>query len=881
LKIKECAADADKSQAVPFAPSLTFIWRKMQKLTLNGRWQLHKTNEPDTVKDAIPATVPGCVHTDLLAAGQIPDPYFGDNELAVQWVSETDWTYRRTFTVPADFLAHDYILLHCAGLDTLATVTVNGYTLGQTDNQFRTWEFDVKAILRPGENEIVVDFAAPLPYGRARELERSLPNWGINVDKHPGGNWLRKSPCNYGWDWGPRLTTSGIWRDVELIAFNTARLSDVHILQDHTQPGQVMLTVETAVENGQSFDKLRTGSSMVNGHLSIEVTLQGEVVAAATCHLPPATCHLPPATCHLPPATCHLPPATCHLPIPSPQLWWPNGMGARPLYAVTVTLWADGLELDRVSKRIGLRTLKLDRHPDPWGESFQFVVNGVPFFAKGANWIPADTFVTSITPEHYTRLLQDAAAANMNMLRVWGGGIYEADIFYDLCDELGICLWQDFMFACATYPTFDEAWMETVRHEIEDNVRRLRHHASLALWCGNNEMEQGLVGSEWTSYCMSWEDYGRLFDQLLPELIQQLDPQTDYWPSSAHTPVGNRAYSNDPKSGDAHIWDVWHGKQPFEFYRTCEHRFNSEFGFQSFPEPRMVARYTLPKDRNITSAVMEHHQRSGIGNQTIIHYMLDWFRFPTSFENTLWLSQIVQGMAMKYAVEHWRRTMPRGMGTLYWQLNDCWPVASWSSLDSDGRWKALHYLAKKFYAPLLVSGLEDAETGTVQIHVTSDLLAGLVGDVHWQLITVDGEALMEGDTAVTIPPNQNTLIETLNLQNALAEHGPRRLLLWLALQVDGQIISTNLVHFARPKHLELPDPRLEMAVVDNAHLTLTAHKPALFVWVESLKVDGRFADNFFHLRPGETVTIAVQTADGSAPTLHNLRVQSLYDTYQP
>ncbi|MCL4263041.1 MAG: glycoside hydrolase family 2 protein [Anaerolineae bacterium] len=820
----------------------------MQKLTLNGRWLLHKTNETDT----IPATVPGCVHTDLLAAGHIPDPYYRDNELEVQWIGETDWTYRRVFAVPTDFLAHDHVLLHCAGLDTLATVTVNGYSLGQTDNQFRTWEFDVKEILRPGENEIVVDFAAPLPYGRAREQERSLPNWGTDSHKIAGGNWLRKSPCNYGWDWGPKLTTSGIWRDIDLIAYNTARLTDVYIRQDHSQPGQVTLTVETAVENGQW--------SLVNGHLSIEVTFQGEIVASTTCQLPIDHCQLI---------------------IPSPRLWWPNGMGEQPLYEVKVTLLADDHTLDTISKRIGLRTLKLDRHPDEWGESFQFVVNGVPFFAKGANWIPADTFVTSITPEHYARLLQDAAAAHMNMLRVWGGGIYEPDIFYDLCDELGICLWQDFMFACAAYPTFDDAWMETVRHEIEDNVRRLRHHPSLALWCGNNELEQGLVGNEWTSYCMSWADYGRLFDQLLPELIQQLDPQTDYWPSSPHTPIGNRTYFNDPKSGDAHIWDVWHGKKPFEFYHTCEHRFNSEFGFQSFPEPRMVAQYTLPEDRNITSYIMEHHQRSGIGNQTIIHYMLDWFRFPTSFANTLWLSQIVQGMAMKYAVEHWRRSMPRGMGTLYWQLNDCWPVASWSSLDSHGRWKALHYLARKFNAPLLVSGLEDAETGTVEIHVTSDQLQTVEGEVSWQLMTVDGEVLLEAVTAVTIPPNQNSLIETLNLQNALAEHGPRRLLLWLSLQVDGQTISTNLVHFVRPKHLELPDPQLEMRMVDENQITLTTHKPALFVWVESLAADGHFSDNFCHLRPGESVTITVQTADGSLPTPDNLRVQSLYDTYQP
>lgn len=833
----------------------------MEKLTLNGRWQLQQAAGGNT----FPATVPGCVHTDLLAAGHIPDPFYRDNELQLQWIGETDWHYQRTFELSADFLAHEQLLLHCAGLDTLATVWLNGRLLvpighhqAQTDNQFRCWEFDAKPVLRQGENEIVIQFAAPLPYARRRLDERFLANWGTDSHKLPGGNWLRKSQCNFGWDWGPKLTTSGIWQSIELVGYNSARLGDLHLQQDHSQPDTVTLTVQTAVD-------AQPGS---HGRLTFQLSHNGQPVAQASQTWQAAA-----------------PLAPIQLTVTNPKLWWPNGLGEQPLYNLAVQLTtADGRVLDQWHKRIGLRTLQLDRHPDQWGESFQFVVNGLPFFAKGANWIPADAFVTRITPERYTQLLQDTAVANMNMLRVWGGGIYEPDLFYDLCDELGICIWQDFMFACAAYPTFDDAWLQTFQAEAEEQVRRLRHHACLALWCGNNEMEQGLVSEDWTPWSMSWQDYGRVFDELLPAIIAQLDPQTDYWPSSPHTPIGDRKQWNDPTSGDAHIWDVWHGKQPFEFYRTCAHRFNSEFGFQSFPEPRMVAQYTAVEDRNITSFVMEHHQRSGIGNQTIIHYLLDWFRLATGFEQLLWLSQIVQALAMKYAVEHWRRSMPRGMGTLYWQLNDCWPVASWSSIDADGRWKALHYLASDFFAPLLVSGVENIEAGTVEVHITSDRREAVTSEVQWQLQTVAGELVDDGRLPHTILPGQNCLLQTIDLQEALATYGPRQLLLWLTLTVDGRTVSTNLVHFVRPKHLELADPQISWQVTGNqkqAQVTLTSQKPALFVWLSLQSSDGRFSDNFFHLQPGLPVTVTVERTVDETAWADDLTVCSLYHTYQP
>ncbi|MGI6368309.1 MAG: beta-mannosidase [Anaerolineae bacterium] len=827
----------------------------VQTLSLNGAWQLYKQGQGDP----IPACVPGCVHTDLLAANLIPDPYYRDNELAVLWVGETDWTYRRTFEVPADLLKNRNLWLRCKGLDTIAHVRLNGRELGYADNMFREWSFDIKGVLRSGQNQIEIAFSSPMQYVRAKNASsRYLPAWGVGDHKLDSGGWIRKEPCNFGWDWGPELATSGIWRDIEIVAWNTARLEDVETRQTHHTDGSVSLEV--------SAQAALSTSDTVQARFTL--TLEGKAIASGSTTLQDGK-------------------AQATLMVKCPALWWPNGMGAQPLYDLTVSLLDNGgVELDSTCKRIGLRTLELVRQADAYGQSFHFAANGVPFFAKGANWIPDDVFAASMTRERYRRSLQDAVDANMNMLRVWGGGLYEQDDFYDLCDELGLCVWQDFIFACATYPTFDADWMANVREEAEQNVRRIRHHASLALWCGNNEMEQGLVGEEWTDHCMSWADYIPLYDEMLAEIVARLDPQTAYWPSSPHTPCGDRRDFNNPDCGDAHLWSVWHGKMPFEWYRTCEHRFNSEFGFQSFPEPRTTHSYTRPGDRNITSAVMEHHQRSGIGNTTIMSYMCDWFRLPSSFDNTLWLSQILQGMAIKYAVEHWRRAMPRGMGTLYWQINDCWPVASWSSVDSLGRWKALHYMARNFYAPLLVSGVEDPATGSVELHVTSDLGEEVPGVVSWRVTNVRGETLITGAEPLNVPPRANTLVTTLDLANLLEASGPRGLLLWLELNSGGAIVSRNMVTFARPKHMALEQPGLCAAVEDRHDgsftVTLKADRPALWAWISLATADARYSDNFVHVVPGQPIEIIVTPCQPmSAEALESqLELRSLFDTYE-
>ncbi|MBM4148268.1 MAG: glycoside hydrolase family 2 protein [Lentisphaerae bacterium] len=824
----------------------------MDILDLGGEWSV----SPADGKWSIKAAVPGGVHNDLLNAKRIPEPFYRDNEQKVAWVGETDWVYTRDFTVSAEIIAREKVLLQCDGLDTVARIEINGALVGKTDNMFRTWEFDVKPRLRAGTNTISITFTSAMAHVRKMNRKEFLPAWGVGQFRLDGGGWIRKQPCNFGWDWGPALVTCGIWRGIRIAAFDTARLTDIHIRQNHAR-GAVTLSIAASVQRA-GRGSLRAVVSV--SHAGKTVTEADAVVRGGR--------------------------AVVSVTVRDPKLWWPNGMGGQPLYEVTVDLvGADGELLDTGARRIGLRTLELQREKDKWGESFRFAVNGKAFFAKGANWIPADAILARLTHADYARLLADAVAANMNMLRAWGGGIYEHDMFYDLCDELGICVWQDFIFSCGTYPTFDAGFMANVRAEAEDNVRRIRHHACVALWCGNNELEQGLVGDEWTKWTMSWDDYKKLFDVLLPDVVKRLDPDRPYWPCSPHSPVGDRKDFNNASCGDAHLWSVWHGRKPFEWYRTCEHRFNSEFGFQSFPEPRTVHGYTRASDRNITSPIMELHQRSGIGNDAIVQYMLSWYRLPTTFDSLLWTSQILQGMAIKYAVEHWRRSMPRGMGTLYWQINDCWPVASWASIDSHGNWKALHYMARRFFAPVLVSGLEDMERGTVEVHVTNDRLAGFSGNAAWTLTNIEGRRLARGAFPVKIGERKSAKVGVIDASEVARVHGRENLLIWLDLVERGRTISDNLVLLARPKSMDLPLPRWSVGVKARGECEFTikikSPVPALWAWVEAAGVTAKYSDRFMHVKAGEPVEVGICTdRPMTADALRGrLRVRSLVDTY--
>ncbi|MFW6279966.1 MAG: beta-mannosidase [Planctomycetota bacterium] len=824
-------------------------------IDLNGSWSLFCTDSPAS---RYPATVPGCVHTDLMEVGEIPDPFYRDNETELMWIGETDWTYERTFAVAETFLHNDHILLRCDGLDTLAEIEINGEHLASTDNMFRTWEFDVASMLQPGENSIAITFRSPVEYGRRRqENDRYLAGAG-SEHRIDGIQWLRKEQCNFGWDWGPKCPTSGIWRPIRILGLDGPRLGDTRIRQNHLDDGGVELGITARTDFA--------GETPLQ--LTAELNFEDETVTTETDFVEGGE-------------------GNVTLQVDDPELWWPNGMGPQNLYDVTVRLLDESGEvLDSQDKRIGLRRLELVREPDQWGESFHFAANGIPFYAKGANWIPADVFQPRVTEKRYREHLTSAAEANMNMIRVWGGGIYENDAFYEICDELGLCVWQDFMFACGAYPADDPDFMRNCEEEFRDNVRRLRHHPSIALWCGNNELEQiGFVREDADEPYMSWPEYTRLFDQLIPAVLQEEDPDRPYWPSSEHSPLGNRENSGNPNWGDAHLWSVWHGKEPFEWYRTTDHRFCSEFGFQSFPEPATIRSFTGAEDRNITSPIMEHHQRSGIGNQTIMHYMLSWFRLPEGFENTVWLSQIQQGLAIKYAVEHWRRQMPRCMGALYWQLNDCWPVASWASIDSFGRWKALHYMAKRFFAPVLISGVERPDTGEIDVHLTSDSLEAREVEISATVTSCSGEILRQSGESVCAQANGSSHVSTLQLSDLRESRGQNDLLVWLEAAEEGEMLSRNLVTFTHPKRMTLPPAGLKADVrQEGEDLLATIHTERPALWTHLVAEDTALgcSDNFFCLPPWREKTVQIEPEDDmSADELERkMRARSIVDTFR-
>ena len=827
----------------------------MELIDLNGTaWTLHQAGTSNTY----PANVPGDVHLDLMSAGAIPDPFYRDNEQKLSWIGETAWGYSRTFNVPEYILEKDSVLLRCRGLDTLAGVRINGKNVGEADNMFRTWEWDVKDVLRPGTNKITIHFRSVIPEIKKLQKKRYFSSGG-GPHKIDGGSQIRKEPCNFGWDWGPICVTCGIWRPLHIVACNRARIDSIAVSQKHTRTKAVVRADITADIRGR-------GTPLT---ASVRLVYNGTTAGRDETELKRGK-------------------GTAEITVKNPKLWWPNGMGEQHLYTLeTILTDSSGAELDTRTRRIGLRTIELVQEDDAWGQSFYFRVNGVPLFAKGGNWIPADVFQPRVNEQVYRDRLESCKDAHMNILRVWGGGIYEEDVFYDICDELGLMVWQDFMFACAAYPAVREEFLTSVKAEAEQNVARLRHHPCIALYCGNNELEQiGYVNERSEKGRMTWEEYGRLFDKLLPSVVKKHHPEAAYIPSSEYSPCGDRTDTRSPYSGDAHLWNVWHRLEPFEWYRTSFHRFCSEFGFQSFPEPRTVDAYTEEEDRNINSYIMNLHQRSREGNQKIIHYMLSWYRMPTGFENTLWLSQIQQGLAIKYAVEHWLRNMPRCMGSIYWQINDCWPVASWASIDSFGRWKALHYMAKRFYAPFLISGVEDIDKKTVEVHVTGSHPEKAECKASWIVTDAQGSVLVKGSKKATVRPNRSTKAAVIKLKSLVSSYTERDLMVWLFLTVNGKRAGSNFVSLARPRNINLRDPKISMQAkklkTGEFTVTLEAAFPALWAWIELKGEDIRCSDNFICMLPGRTYRIKVKPGKDLSRKefIKKLRVRSIYDTYQ-
>jgi beta-mannosidase len=731
-------------------------------------------------------------------------------------------------------------------------VTLNGQPVGSADNMFRTWDWDVKNLLREGENDLRIVFTGPVRY--VRPLQEADP-MNLMAGIIPGGPHLRKAPCQFGWDWGPMLPPIGIWKDIRLEGFNTARLDDVHLRQRVSgEGGRLSAAVKVERWGDQPLAAVMRVTAPDGQTWEQSAEVQGQQAELA-------------------------------VDVPEPRLWWPNGYGEQPLYNVEVTLSTGEQPLDRRTFRTGFRTIELRREPDEWGESFTFFVNGVEIFAKGSDWIPADSFPTRISDAQLDYLIRSAAEAHMNMLRIWGGGFYEEERFYDLCDQYGILVWQDFIFACHIYPA-DDDFAENVRLEAIDNVRRIRHRASLALWCGNNEMEQGWADWGWNNPSEPRNQrlkagYDRMFHQLLPRVVEQEDPDTVYWPSSASSGIPF-AQPNSQDRGDCHYWDVWHGRKPFTAYRSQYPRFMSEFGFQALPPLETIKTYAEEKDWNMTSYVMEHHQRSGSGNGLMIHQMSDTFRMPKNFDALVYLSMVLQAEGIRYGVEHWRRNRKRVSGTLIWQLNDCWPVASWASLDYFGRWKALHYAAKRFYAPVLMSIVDEGTS--MSVHVTSDLVEPWSGQVRWSLETLDGQVVESGEEAVSAAPLADTPIFSRDFAAQVSGETRRSLVFTAQLLKDGEMLTCSIAAFAPPKHLELADPGLRAELRgdgDGVAIELSTGTLARFVELSFEGADAVFSDNYFDLPANCTRSITTTLPEGwmVEQAQSALKVRSLYDSF--
>ena len=813
-----------------------------EQMSLGGAWRMREADSETWHS----AHVPGSVYADLMADGTMPDPFWRENELDAFERMKKDYVYQRTFTVTEAQLAHAHVELVCEGLDTLAHVSLNGHEIAFADNMHITWVWDVKEQLHTGENTLEIRFDSPILYC-AKKAEEA-PGWESS-DATPGFRHLRKAHCMFGWDWGPRLPDAGIWRPIFLRTWDAARLENALMLQAH-HDGVVDVTIRPEIAGESAWSAEITAP---DGEVMIipETTAAEQVIA-----------------------------------IQNPQLWWPNGLGKQPLYRVTVRLAAG----DTRTWRIGLRTMTVSREKDEWGEEFCHVVNGVKVFAMGADYIPEDNILARVTPERTRRLLEDCKAANFNAIRVWGGGYYPDDAFYDICDKLGLLVWQDLMYACAFYdltPDFERS----IRVETQQNVARLRHHASLALICGNNEMEMFMAGANsalinhrtWEfvpTYPHHITDYVKMFEYILPAIVKETAPQTYWWPASPSS-GGNFDAPNDENRGDNHYWDVWHGEKPFTEYRKFFFRYASEFGFQSFPCLKSVEQFTLPDDRNIFSRVMERHQRNQAANGKILSYLSQTFRYPNSFDDLLYASQLMQAEAIRYGVEHWRRNRGRCMGAIIWQLNDIWPVASWASIDYYGRWKALHYAAKRFFAPVMISAEEEGELSqnpkineyhpaplekSFRLNVCNETLRDVTGEVVWALRTPDGAIVRQGHQALTIPAMSAKWLDKVNCADAsLTGH-----YVSFAFVVDDVAVSEGTCIFCAPKHFEFTDPQLTVEKRGDT-LVVTSHAYAKQVWLESEDADLLLDDNAFDMNPGTKV---VRVLRGAA---EKVRVRSVWD----
>ena len=787
----------------------------------------------------VPAQVPGAVHLDLMRAGKLPDPFYRLNEPAVKWVEEREWWYRRDFDVPAETLKRDAVELVFHGLDTVATVWLNGEKVGEVDNMFIPHRFEVKGLLREGRNTLVVKFNSPTKVAEEREQLYGK----LNSAFHSARPYLRKAQYSFGWDWGPRLPTSGIWRSVELFAYDIACVRNLwaHLTGLSEDGSSAEVRVEAELNAVKEAD-VRVRFILQHG--------EQQFIACVPASLRPGENTV-----------------YADITVTNPRLWFPNGVGEQPLYDLRCCVEADERTTDEKAVKVGLRKVELVQEPDEEGKSFVIRVNGVPVFCKGANWIPADNFPPRVTKERYRDLLRKAAEANMNMLRVWGGGIYEDEAFYEACDELGIMVWQDFMFSCAEYP--EEAWFhEQVRREAESVVKQLRHHPCIVLWCGNNE-------NDWLFNLKAAGKRDKFFGetiyaQILPEVCRRLDPSRPYWQSS---PFGG----TDPNSmneGDRHSWDVWFREDHTGYLRDTG-RFISEFGFQAPPNLATIETFTAPEDRFPNSRVMEHHDKMADGIQRIYRFMSAHFKVPGELSEWVRVAQLLQGEALKTGITHWRRRKFKTAGALFWQLNDCWQVVSWSVLDYFGRPKAGYYFAKRAFAPVLVS---IAPVDPPTVWVVNDLLQPVRGTISVKVQDAFGKTIWERSEVLTVDPNSSQQVLRVELPGEFDRY--RHLIsaeFFLSGDETSEPSTYDAVFLAPYKDLALPcaDLRLEVAEVDGT-LTLQVSSD-VFVKCLWLEVDGDpdalFSDNAFDLLPGMTRKITVKPSQPMTPAELKTRVK--------
>lgn len=821
------------------------------QISLNDNWQFREANKSVWK----PATVPGCVHTDLLANKIIEDPFYRDNEKNLQWIGKTDWEYQTTFEVSPELLRRQNLEIIFEGLDTYANVYLNDKPILNADNMFRTWRINVEDLLKAGENILRIKFRSPIKeiLPRMAKLDYELP--AVNDQGEKTSPYTRKAPYQYGWDWGPRFVTSGVWKPVRLEVWDKARIEDLHIKQNKLSKETAALSAVVEV----------VAAAAIDARIEIENLTDKKTVAAKQVKLTAGTNKL-----------------ALDFALENPKLWYPIGLGEQSLYRFKAKLVVNKKQVDEQTKRTGLRTLELRQKPDEYGKSFEFIVNGIPVFGRGANWIPADIFPTRITKEKYKNLLTSLKDANMNMLRVWGGGIYEDDYYYDLADEMGLLVWQDFMFACSMYPG-DREFLENVRREAVDNVKRLRNHPSIVLWCGNNEIETAWTHWGWKERLPNhlWDDYLKLFTRVLPEVLDEYDSSRPYWQSS---PSSNfQADSDSQKIGDVHYWEVWHAEKPYKEYEKQFPRFMSEFGFQSFPEYETVKTYTTEEDRkSIETPIMLAHQRHPRGNQLVRAYMLREYNEPKDFESFLYVSQVLQAHGIKIGAEHFRRIMPRNMGSLYWQANDCWQVASWSAMDYFGRWKALMYYTRRFYAPLLVSP-HVGDDGKMNVYVVSDLPDTKRAQIRLTLMDLSGKQLIAKTVDLNVEPLKGKSYFSQPVGELLNKADEKNTFLLIELKMNGEIVSQNEYYFKPFKEMTFAKPEIktQIAPIKNGFkISLATDKLAKDVYLSGF-TEGFFSDNYFDLIPNRNKEVEFRTTQKMSADefRQKLKLRSLVDAF--